>query len=130
MKKGWIVIPEVLVAGLLVLIMTVTGLLSGLDYMVRDKLYQIPRGIDGDIKIIAIDEHTLNEYGPIGTWSRERKLQDEDGDIKDRAKICRTRGIYRNEKGLDRHSGGAGRRTAGACHDCHRAAFGTGLYGS
>ena len=75
MKKGWIVIPEVLVAGLLVLIMTVTGLLSGLDYMVRDKLYQIPRGIDGDIKIIAIDEHTLNEYGPIGTWSRERYAQ-------------------------------------------------------
>lgn len=72
MKKGWIVLLEALIAGVLVFLLTVTGALSGLDFMLRDKLYQIPRGIDGDIKIIGIDEQTLNLYGPIGTWSRER----------------------------------------------------------
>ena len=72
MKKNWIVILEALIAGVLVFLLTVFGALSGLDYMVRDKVYQIPRGIDSDIKIIGIDEQTLAKYGPVGTWSRER----------------------------------------------------------
>lgn len=75
MKKRWTIIIEALIAGLLVLILTVFNILSPLDYMVRDKFYQIPRGIDGSIKIIGIDEKTLDEYGPIQTWSRERYAQ-------------------------------------------------------
>lgn len=40
------------------------------DSLLRDKLYQNPRGINNKIKIIAIDDETLREYGPFGTWSR------------------------------------------------------------
>jgi len=40
------------------------------DSLLRDKLYQTPRGINNKIKIIAIDDETLREYGPFGTWSR------------------------------------------------------------
>ena len=40
------------------------------DSLLRDKLYQTPRGINNKIKIIAIDDEALREYGPFGTWSR------------------------------------------------------------
>ncbi len=70
MKKGKGIIVECLIVGILIFFLTFTNLLSSLDYLVRDKLYQIPRGIDSDIKIIGIDEKTLDEYGPVQTWSR------------------------------------------------------------
>jgi len=74
--KNKVLIPlETLVCGLLVFVLTVFNLLSPLDYMVRDRLYQIPRGINSHIKIIGIDEKTLDEYGPIQTWSRNRYAQ-------------------------------------------------------
>lgn len=72
MKKRWTIIIEAVIAGLLVLLLTVFNALSPLDYMIRDKLYQIPRGINSNIKIIGIDEKTLDKYGPIQTWSREK----------------------------------------------------------
>lgn len=40
------------------------------DSLLRDKLYQQPRGINNKIKIIAIDDQTLRDIGPFGTWSR------------------------------------------------------------
>lgn len=40
------------------------------DSLMRDKLYQQPRGINNKIKIIAIDDETLRELGAFGTWSR------------------------------------------------------------
>ncbi|MGN0367521.1 MAG: CHASE2 domain-containing protein [Wujia sp.] len=64
-------ILESIVVFLLVFLMTVTNLLSPLDYIVKDALYQRPRGVRNDIKIIGIDEQTLEELGPIGTWSRQ-----------------------------------------------------------
>ena len=70
MNKKLLIIFEALVIGLLVFFLTLTNALSGLDYMVTDKLYQIPRGINSKVKIIGIDEKTLDEYGPIQTWSR------------------------------------------------------------
>ena len=70
MKKSVRTIIEILIAGILCFILTVFNLLSSLDYMVRDKLYQAPRGIDSRIKIIGIDEQTIHELGPIQTWSR------------------------------------------------------------
>ncbi|MBO4863734.1 MAG: adenylate/guanylate cyclase domain-containing protein [Eubacterium sp.] len=70
MSKKLLIFVEALVIGLLVFFLTLTNALSGLDYMVTDKLYQIPRGINSKIKIIGIDEKTLDEYGPIQTWSR------------------------------------------------------------
>lgn len=41
-----------------------------LDCLMRDKLYQSPRGINNKIKIVAIDDKTLQDIGPFGTWSR------------------------------------------------------------
>lgn len=53
-----------------IFLLTVSNLLAPLDYIAKDKLYQIPRGVSSQIKIIAIDDKTLDELGPIGTWSR------------------------------------------------------------
>ena len=62
---------ESIIAMGLVFFLTVTNLFSPIDYMLKDAVYQIPRGVSSQIKIIAIDERTLEEYGPIQTWSRE-----------------------------------------------------------
>lgn len=40
------------------------------DNLLRDRLYQQRRGINNKIKILAIDDKTLQEIGPFGTWSR------------------------------------------------------------
>lgn len=64
-------IIEALVVWLLVFLMTIFNIISPLDYIIKDALYQRPRGVSGDIKIIGIDEMTLEELGPIGTWSRQ-----------------------------------------------------------
>ena len=72
LKIRWLILIEAVIAGLLVLSLTGFNVLSPLDYMVRDRIYQIPRGINSNIKIIGIDEKTLDAYGPIQTWSRER----------------------------------------------------------
>ncbi|MCR5226888.1 MAG: adenylate/guanylate cyclase domain-containing protein [Eubacterium sp.] len=69
-KSNLVVIFETLVVGLLIFVLIFTNSLSFLDLVARDKLYQIPRGIDSKIKIIGIDEKTMNELGPIQTWSR------------------------------------------------------------
>lgn len=36
-----------------------------------DKLYQHERKINNNIKIIAVDEKTINKYGTFGSWSRQ-----------------------------------------------------------
>lgn len=64
-------IIESVIVMVLVMILTITNLFSPLDYMLRDGVYQIPRGVSGQIKIIAIDDKTLEELGPINTWSRD-----------------------------------------------------------
>ncbi len=70
--KKVIRIAEILAAGLLVFLLSVKNVLSGFDYLLTDRLYQMPRNISSGIKIIAIDEKTLEAYGPIQTWSRSR----------------------------------------------------------
>ena len=70
MRKNLIVVLEAIIAGALVYLFTITNLFRSLDYIARDKLYQVPRGIRSDIKIIGIDDKTLSKYGPIQTWSR------------------------------------------------------------
>lgn len=72
MKNKIPVLVESIVCGLLVFLLSVLNAFSGIDYMVRDNLYQKPRGINSKIKIIGIDEKTLNAYGPIQTWSRSK----------------------------------------------------------
>ena len=70
MKRNLKILIESIVVGMLVFFLTITNLLSSLDFMMRDRLYQLPRGINSKIKIIGIDEHTLSELGPVQTWSR------------------------------------------------------------
>ena len=43
-----------------------------LDAMLCDKLYTKMDGVKRDIRIITIDEETLEEYGSFTTWSREK----------------------------------------------------------
>ncbi|MBQ2053986.1 MAG: CHASE2 domain-containing protein, partial [Eubacterium sp.] len=69
-KSNLLIVLETLLVGFIAFILIFTNSLSYLDLMARDKLYQIPRGIDSKIKIIGIDEKTMNELGPIQTWSR------------------------------------------------------------
>lgn len=71
MKKNIRDILESIIVFLLVFLMTVTNFVSQIDYILKDALYQIPRGITSNIKIIGIDERTLEELGPINTWSRQ-----------------------------------------------------------
>ena len=70
MKSKIRIIAETLIVGFLVFALTVTNCFRFFDYMAKDALYQIPRGIDSKIKIIGIDERTMAELGPIQTWSR------------------------------------------------------------
>lgn len=72
MKKTGIIrdLVEAVVIFFVVFLFAVTNLLSAMDYILRDALYQFPRGVDSRIKIIAIDEATLEALGPINTWSR------------------------------------------------------------
>ena len=71
MRKNLLIVLEALLAGALVFLLTVLNVFRSLDYMARDKLYQVPRGIKSDIKIIGIDARTLDKYGPVQTWSRK-----------------------------------------------------------
>ena len=70
MKEKKLAVPETVIVGLLVFILTIANAFSPLDYIARDYLYQMPRGINSSIKIIGIDEKTINKYGQIQTWSR------------------------------------------------------------
>jgi len=70
MRRNLIIVLEAIIAGALVFLFTITNLFRPLDYIARDKLYQVPRGIRSDIKIIGIDAKTLDKYGPVQTWSR------------------------------------------------------------
>ncbi len=54
----------------IVFIIAFSDILYSLDSTLKDKLYQTPRGINNMIKIIAIDDKTLEEIGPFGTWDR------------------------------------------------------------
>ncbi len=55
---------------LLVFLAAYYDIFYAFDCLLRDKVYQVPRGINNKIKIIAIDDETLDELGPFGTWSR------------------------------------------------------------
>ncbi len=72
MKNKWIQdIFEAVIAMMLVFLLTISNVLSPLDYILKDAVYQVPRGINNDIKIIGIDDRTLEALGPINTWSRQ-----------------------------------------------------------
>lgn len=68
--KKWINVPIALILSLLCFIFCYYDVLYSLDSMYKDRVYQIPRGMNPNIKIIAIDEKTLSELGTYGTWPR------------------------------------------------------------
>lgn len=68
--RKWISIPIAIVLGVLCFIFSYSDVLYGLDSLYKDSIYQIPRGMNPGIKIIAIDEKTLSELGTYGTWPR------------------------------------------------------------
>lgn len=45
------------------------------DRFVMDKLYQTPSKTNVNIRIITIDEKTLDAYGPLHTWSRDKMAE-------------------------------------------------------
>lgn len=49
----------------------ISGALRPLDNLFTDLFYQSPRMIDNNIKIIAVDEKTLEALGPFGSWDRQ-----------------------------------------------------------
>ena len=70
MKKNLILIFEMLLIGILAFLLCYSDIFYTLDALYKDKLYQQPRTVDPSIKIISIDEKTLEELGPFGTWPR------------------------------------------------------------
>jgi len=71
MKKNLILILETLLIGILAFVLCYSDYFSALNSLYKDKLYQQPRAVDSSIKIIGVDEKTLDAYGPYGTWSRQ-----------------------------------------------------------
>lgn len=61
-----------LIPAILAFVMIMYEPFFGLDAMLCDLVYSQMNGTGEDIKIIAIDEETLNEYGPLSEWSREK----------------------------------------------------------
>lgn len=52
-------------------ILSMTGQLYAFDKIFADHLYQVQTVANSRIKLIVIDEKTLQTYGEMGTWSRE-----------------------------------------------------------
>lgn len=69
-NRKWVNVPIAIALGLLCFIMSYSDVLYSLDSLYKDRVYQIPRGMNPNIKIIAIDERTLSELGTYGTWPR------------------------------------------------------------
>ncbi len=72
MKKRSLLIDiaETAAVFLLMFLISFYDVFYSFDSLMKDKLYQQPRGINNKIKIIAIDDETLREVGPFGTWDR------------------------------------------------------------
>ena len=62
-------LPWGLCAGIFT-IAAASGLFYEMDNRLSDALYQERRGTDGRIAIVGIDQRSLEELGPFGTWDR------------------------------------------------------------
>lgn len=60
-----------LIAGILTFLVSLSGLFNRIDYVVTDAIYQKPTVPSSSIKIVAIDEKSMDEYGAYKTWSRK-----------------------------------------------------------
>ena len=60
----------VAIAAILTFVLSVTGILYSFDKIFADGWYQKPTPTNPQIKIISIDEKTLQAYGDMKTWNR------------------------------------------------------------
>lgn len=81
-NKKILLIAEILAIACILCVTVFTSAFYALDAMLCDKLYTDMEGVSRDIRIIAIDEETLDEYGSFSTWSREKCRTD-------RNSVCR-----------------------------------------
>lgn len=59
------------ICGLLAFLVVFTGAFDGVDKSVEDVLYHHAGNINGKIKIIKIDDKTMNQMGDFSTWKRD-----------------------------------------------------------
>ena len=64
-------IAETILIILFTFVVCYFNIFSSFEKLLLDGLYQKPRGINNNIKIIAIDKPTLRDIGAMGTWSRQ-----------------------------------------------------------
>ena len=69
-SRIWLIILQALAVGAVAFLFCYNDLFFAVNSMYRDKVYQRSRGVNQSIKIIAIDQKTIAEYGPFGTWDR------------------------------------------------------------
>ena len=69
-KAIYLKVAETAIIILITFLTCYFNIFGSFEKVMTDKLYQKPRGINNKIKIIAIDNRTLREYGAMGTWSR------------------------------------------------------------
>lgn len=60
-----------ILCAILSFIMTYIGVFETVDKTVEDMLYHQPGKINADIKIIKIDDRTMNRLGDFSTWNRD-----------------------------------------------------------
>ena len=71
MKEKTVSILKISVAAVLSFVLCYSQVLYSFDKIAADKLYQVPSTTNNRIKMIAIDERTIQEYGNVSEWSRE-----------------------------------------------------------
>lgn len=60
-----------IVCGILSFAVASSGVLRTVDKSAEDMLYHHAGNIDSNIKIIKIDDHTMNQMGEFSTWNRD-----------------------------------------------------------
>ena len=75
MKEKTSLILKMIVAAILSFILCYSQVLYSFDKIAADKIYQTPSTTDNRIKIVTIDERTIQAYGNVSEWSREIPAQ-------------------------------------------------------
>ncbi len=71
LKKNLKIIITCLICGIIAFVTTYMGLLGSVDQRVEDILYHHAQNVNGNIKIIKIDDKTMNQMGDFSTWNRD-----------------------------------------------------------
>ena len=71
LKKNLKTVIICLVCGIIAFITTYMGFLGSVDQRVEDILYHHAQNVNGNIKIIKIDDKTMNQMGDFSTWDRD-----------------------------------------------------------